>query len=164
MSVSSDFKDLLSVFNAYHVRYLVVGGYAVVYYSEPRYTKDLDIWVSTDKDNAAAVFRALAAFGAPLAGLTEDDFAQEGYFYQMGVPPVRIDILMFVQGLTFEEAWRRHVETQFDGVPAKLISREDLITIKQAAGRPQDLIDVTNLSQSTQIHRGPRRPRRPTTR
>ena len=99
MSVSSDFKDLLKHFNAYHVKYLVIGGYAVIKYTEPRYTKDLDLWVRADQANASAVFQALRAFGAPLVGMTEEDFAHEGYFYQMGVPPVRVDILMSMTGL-----------------------------------------------------------------
>jgi hypothetical protein len=75
MSVNSDFKELLSIFNDYQVKYLVIGGYAVIQYTEPRYTKDLDIWISTEKENARAVFMALCDFGAPLVGLTEDDFA-----------------------------------------------------------------------------------------
>jgi len=81
MFVNSDFTDLLSLFNDNGVRYLVIGGYAVIQYAEPRYTKDLDLWISTDTANAAAVYRSLQEFGAPLTGLTEDDFAEEGYFY-----------------------------------------------------------------------------------
>ena len=75
MFVNSDFSDLLRLFNAERVRYLVIGGYAVIQYSEPRFTADLHLWVSTDPPNADAVYRALREFGAPLAGLTADDFA-----------------------------------------------------------------------------------------
>ena len=147
MSVSSDFKDLLKHFNAYHVKYLVIGGYAVIKYTEPRYTKDLDLWVRADQANASAVFQALRAFGAPLVGMTEEDFAHEGYFYQMGVPPVRVDILMSMTGLSFAESWKQRVEADFDDLIVPFISREDLITSKLAAGRPQDLIDAALLSQ-----------------
>lgn len=147
MSVSSDFKDLLNLFNLYHVKYLIIGGYAVIKYTEPRYTKDLDLWIRADQDNAVAVFQALREFGAPLAGMTEDDFAHEGYFYQMGLPPVRVDILMSIPGLTFDHAWENRVEADFDGTPVVFISREDLIASKRAAGRPQDLIDVASLTQ-----------------
>ncbi len=98
MFVNSDFSDLLRLFNKYGVRYLVIGGYAVIQYAEPRYTKDLDLWISTDPVNAQAVYGALREFGAPLAGLTPEDFAEEGYFYQMGVPPVRVDVLMGIPG------------------------------------------------------------------
>ena len=147
MSVSSDFKDLLKHFNDYHVKYLVIGGYAVIKYTEPRYTKDLELWVRADHENASAVFQALRAFGAPLIGMTEDDFAHEGYFYQMGVPPVRVDILMSITGLSFDQSWKQRVEADFDDLVVPFISRQDLITSKSAAGRPQDLIDVALLSQ-----------------
>ena len=148
MSVNSDFKDLLSIFNDYHVKYLVIGGYAVMLYTEPRYTKDLDIWVSTERENAIAVFQALRKFGAPLTDMTEEDFAHEGYFYQMGRPPVRVDILMLVTGLTFDEAWKNRVTQDFEGIPVPFISKQDLITIKLATGRPQDQIDAELLVQS----------------
>ena len=148
MFVNSDFTDLLRLFNANSVRYLVIGGYAVVQYAEPRFTKDLDLWISTDASNAAAVYEALREFGAPLSGLTEADFAEEGYFYQMGVPPVRVDILMGIPGLQFGEAWERSVEIDFDGLPVSFISRQDLIASKLASGRLQDLLDADLLSQS----------------
>ena len=92
MFVNSDFSDLLRIFNDHNVRYMVFGGYAVVQYAEPRFTKDLDMLISTDTANAEAVYNALLEFGAPLSGLTSKDFAEEGFFFQMGVPPVRVDI------------------------------------------------------------------------
>lgn len=142
MFVNSDFTDLLRLFNDNNVNYLVIGGYAFIQYAEPRYTKDLDLWISTDASNAAAVFRALREFGAPLAGMTEQDFAEKGYFYQMGVPPMRVDILMGIPGIKFESAWANRVEVDFDGLSVSFISKEDLITAKRASGRPQDLIDA----------------------
>jgi hypothetical protein len=84
MFVNSDFSDLLRLFNANQVKYLVIGGYALIQYAEPRYTKDLDLWISADATNAQAVYRALREFGAPLADLSAADFAQEGYFYTDG--------------------------------------------------------------------------------
>jgi hypothetical protein len=146
MFVNSDFTDLLRLFNDNRVQYLVIGGYAVVQYAEPRYTKDLDLWISTDTTNAKAVYKALREFGAPLIGLTENDFAEEGYFYQMGVPPVRVDVLMGIPGVEFENAWQRRVEVDFDGLIVSFIAREDLIEAKLASGRPQDLIDAKLLS------------------
>ena len=148
MFVNSDFSDLLRIFNASHVRYLVIGGYAVIQYAEPRFTKDLDLWISTDSANAESVFRALREFGAPLTGLTAKDFAEEGYFFQMGVPPVRADVLMGIPGVQFEECWNRRVEADFDGLKVNFISKADLIDAKRASGRPQDLIDADLLSQS----------------
>ena len=146
MFVNSDFSDLLSLFNAKEVRYLVIGGYALIQYAEPRYTKDLDLWISADATNAQAVYSALREFGAPLADLTAADFAQEGYFYQMGVPPVRVDILMGIPGAAFDEAWPRRLEVDFDGVVVPFISRQDLIATKLASGRPQDVLDVAQLT------------------
>lgn len=147
MFINSDFSDLLKIFRDNNVKYLVIGGYAVVQHAEPRFTKDLDLWVSTDTTNASAVYKSLREFGAPLAGMTEADFAEEGYFYQMGVPPVRIDILMGIPGVEFAQAWERKLEVAFDDIPVLFISRQDLISAKLASGRPQDLIDAALLSQ-----------------
>lgn len=148
MFINSDFSDLLRLFKNNGVKYLVIGGYAVIQYAEPRFTKDLDLWISTDPSNAAAVYKALHEFGAPLTDLTEADFAEEGYFYQMGMPPVRVDILMGIPGIQFADAWERRVVVNFDDIPVVFISRQDLIISKQASGRPQDLIDVSLLSQT----------------
>ena len=150
MFANSDFNDLLRIFNANSVKYLVIGGYALIQYTEPRFTKDLDLLIGTDISNASAVFKALREFGAPLSGMTEDDFAEEGYFYQMGVSPVRIDVFMGIPGIEFEAAWERRMETDINGLIVPYISREDLITAKLASGRPQDLIDVQNLSETNQ--------------
>jgi hypothetical protein len=138
----------LSLFNANKVRYLVVGGYAVVQYAEPRFTQDLDLWISADPANAQAVYQSLREFGAPLVGLTPDDFAEEGYFYQMGVPPVRVDVLMGIPGVEFETAWARRMTADFDDLPVLFISREDLIAAKLASGRPQDLLDAKALTKA----------------
>ena len=147
MFVNSDFSDLLRIFNDNNVKYLVIGGYAVIQYGEPRFTKDLHLWISTDPENAGAVFRSLQQFGAPLAGMTQDDFAEEGFFYQMGVPPIRVDILMGIDGVEFATAWVRRANILFDDLSVSFISREDLIKAKLAAGRPQDLLDAKSLSQ-----------------
>src|SRR5271169_1348956 len=113
--MSSDFSDLLNLFKRCRVRYLIVGGHAVMKYTEPRFTKDLDIWIEASPKNARAVFKALREFGAPLAALSEDDFAKEGFFYQMGRPPTRIDILMSIAGVKFADAWPNRVKTEFEG-------------------------------------------------
>ena len=148
MLTSPDFFELLSLFRSYKVRYLVVGGYAVMKYTEPRYTKDLELWIATDKANAEAVFAALRAFGAPLADLTADDFAAPGYFYQMGKPPFRLDIMMSIPGMEFGPAWDRRVEVQLQGLVVPFISKSDLMASKEASGRPQDLIDLENLRKT----------------
>lgn len=148
MFANSDFNDLLRIFNANGVRYLVICGYAVIQYTEPRFTQDLDLLIGTDSCNASAVYKALREFGAPLTGMTEDDFAETGYFYQMGVPPIRVDVFMGIPGIEFEAAWERRMETNIDGLTVPYISRQDLITAKLASGRPKDLIDIQNLSET----------------
>jgi predicted nucleotidyltransferase len=147
MFVNSDFSDLLRIFNEHGVKYMVVGGYAVVQYAEPRFTKDLDILIATNQENAKAVYSALREFGAPLAGLTEKDFEEDGFFFQMGVPPIRVDVIMGVPGINFDDCWSRRVEVDFEGLKVVFISKEDLIVSKRAAGRPQDLIDADLLSK-----------------
>lgn len=148
MLTSPDFKDLLNILARYRARYLVVGGYAVMRYTEPRFTKDLDLWVSASEENASAVFRALKEFGAPLAGLAAHDFTEQGYFYQMGKAPFRLDIMMSIPGVEFEAAWERREEALVDGVTVPFISRADLIRAKEASARPQDLVDAENLRQA----------------
>ena len=140
-----EFKELLSVLNAHRVKYLVIGAYAVSIHAQPRATKDLDILVKADAENAERVFSALAQFGAPLEGLTPADFAEPGPFFRMGREPVGVDILTTIPGVEFDEAWPRRIEDVVDpagGLKASFISREDLIAAKLAAGRPQDLADV----------------------
>ena len=143
--MNSDFKDLLSLFNAVHVKYLIIGGVAFIFHAEPRYTKDIDIWVKPEAENAARIYAALREFGAPLSDITPDDFSNPDLFYQMGRPPGRVDVLMSVLGLDFDTAWSRRVEADIDDIPVPFISKDDLITTKLASGRPQDLLDVQTL-------------------
>lgn len=143
--MSSDFKELLEVLNAYGVRYLIVGGYAVMKYTEPRLTKDLDIWVATAPHDAERVYGALLQFGAPLTGYTPTDFTNKEFWFQIGMAPVRVDILLGIPGVAFEDAWARRVEDEFLGVTTHFISREDLILAKEAAGRAQDKRDLRRL-------------------
>lgn len=149
--MTEDFKDLLRLLNANAVEYLLIGGHAFGVHAEPRTTKDLDIFIRSDPKNAIAVFRALAQFGAPLAGMTEGDFV-DGTTFQIGQPPDRIDILQKIDGVSFDEAWQNRVEGTLDGeVPAQVISREDLIRNKLASGREQDLLDVKTLRKVAKI-------------
>ncbi len=151
MLTSSDFKELLNLFEKHDVRYLVVGGYAVMKYSEPRFTKDLDVWIATDSDNAISVYAALKEFGAPLANLMADDFTQKDYFYQIGRPPLRVDVMMSIPGVEFEEAWKNRELVRLGGVEVPFISRPDLILAKKASGRPQDKIDIEKLKEAERL-------------
>lgn len=144
--MSSDFEELLKIFNDNEVRYLIVGGYAVMLYTEPRYTKDLDLWVEATPENASKVWRALVEFGAPLSNLAVNDFAREGFFYQMGRPPVRVDVLMSVDAVKFADAWPRREQSLLGAQPAWFISRADLLKNKRASGRHIDLHDADLLA------------------
>ncbi len=151
-----DFKELLSVLNEHRVKYLVVGAYAVSIHAQPRATKDLDILVKADAENAKAVFAALAKFGAPLQGMTFADFAEPGPFFRMGDAPVGVDILTAIPGVEFDAAWPRRVEAVIDpatGLKATFISRDDLIAAKLASGRGQDLADVEAIHKAMESQR-----------
>jgi hypothetical protein len=150
MLTSRDFRELLNLFGKHDVRYLIIGGYAVMKYSEPRFTKDLDVLIAVDDENATAVYDALKEFGAPLEGLSPRDFAAEGYFYQMGRPPLRVDVMMSVPGLNFEHAWSRRETVRLSDTEVHFVSKEDLIQSKLSAGRPQDLVDVAILKKGAQ--------------
>src|SRR5579864_7314721 len=153
-----DFKELLSIFNAQKVKYLIVGGYAVSYHAQPRATKDIDILVKPDADNGEALYAALGRFGAPLGGLTAADFVERDKFFRMGRAPVMVDILPEISGVDFDRAWQKRVEAVIDrqsGLTASFISIEDLIAAKLAAGRPQDIADVAALRKAARNKRGP---------
>ncbi|MFO7554873.1 MAG: nucleotidyltransferase [Desulfobacterales bacterium] len=141
----------MNIFEKYKIRYLIVGGYAVMKYSEPRFTKDLEVFIATDKGNAEGVYSALKEFGAPLENLTSDDFAHKGYFYQMGKPPLRVDIMMSIPGIEFDEAWNNREVVQLGDLKILFISRSDLIRSKEASGRPQDKIDIEKLKEAEQL-------------
>jgi Nucleotidyl transferase of unknown function (DUF2204) len=146
-----DFKELLSAFNAHNVKYLIVGGYAVSFYAQPRATKDLDIFIKADPANARAAYAALAGFGAPLSSISESDLADPRKFIRFGQTPVAIDILPDIDGVDFDGAWDRRVESVIDsrsGLKAFFISKTDLIASKLAAGRARDLADVEEIREA----------------
>jgi predicted nucleotidyltransferase len=146
MKINSDFRDLLRSFNAAGVRYLIVGGYAVMVHTEPRYTKDLDLWIEPTESNARLVIAALMAFGAPTAGVTPIDFTEPEVFFQIGVDPVRVDIMTSVTGLDFVQAWSRRIVVDFGGESAPVLCREDVLKAKIASGRQRDRQDAKRLT------------------
>ena len=152
----NDFKELLSIFNVHSVRYLIVGGYAVSFHAQPRATKDIDLLIKPDAENAKAVYAALAKFGAPLEGLTVEDFSDRRKFFRMGKEPVMVDILPEIDGVDFDRAWENRVESVIDlesGLKAYFISSPDLVAAKLAAGRPQDLADVAAIRKAAESDR-----------
>jgi hypothetical protein len=147
MKINFDFRDLLRSLNAAGVRYLIVGGYAVMVHTEPRYTKDLDIWIEPNEDNARSLLVALAEFGAPISGIQPSDFTAPEVFFQIGMEPVRIDIMTSVTGLDFPSAWSRKIVVDFGGEPTPVLCRQDILAAKIAVSRPRDRKDVRNLSR-----------------
>jgi predicted nucleotidyltransferase len=145
VKINSDFKDLLRLFVDESVRFLVVGGYAVIKYTEPYYTKDLDIWIEASPENAKRALRALTRFGAPTGGVTLEELTDPDLIYQIGIEPVRIDVMAAVPGLTFASAWKNRTVADFDSVTVPVLSLDDALASKQAAGRPKDLLQVEQL-------------------
>jgi hypothetical protein len=146
--MNSDFKELLQIFNDEGVRYLVVGGYAVIHHSQPRYTKDLDLWVEPTVENARRVASAFLKFGLPMAGVSQEDFATEGTQFFIGVPPCAFDFLTAISGLDFTESWENRVESDEHGLPIWYLGRDDLISAKKSAGRLQDLADIEEIERA----------------
>ena len=140
--VNRDFRDLLAEFNVQSVEYIVVGAHALAAHGHVRATKDLDVWVRPDTENARRVLTALREYGTPLQDLTELDLATPGTVFQIGAPPLRIDVITAIDGVSFDEAWSARLQTKFADQPASVLSREHLIRNKRAAGRTQDLADV----------------------
>jgi hypothetical protein len=140
--MNQDFRDLLAEFNARGVEYLVVGAHALAAHGHVRATKDLDVWVRPERANAIRVIAALQAFGAPLQDLTESDLAVAGTIFQIGVAPIRIDVITAIDGVDFGDAWAARLQAPFADQIVPILSREHLIQNKRAAGREQDLLDV----------------------
>ena len=160
-----DYKDLLCAFHAHGVRYLIVGGYAVIYHAQPRFTNDIDLFIKADFANAQATYAALSEFGAPLDGIRPEDFTDRSTFFRFGHIPYGFDILPDIPAVDFDAAWQRRVEAIVDpasGLTANFISREDLIAGKLASGRPQDLADVDAIRKAAESQAQPTI-KRPTT-
>lgn len=133
---------MLKCLNKADVDYVLVGGWAVNMHGYVRATIDLDIWIMADWENAAKVYAALSAFGAPMGEVRAEDFATDGTIFQIGVAPCRIDIINKVDGLAYADAAPRAVVREIDGVPVKVLSLDDLIANKRASGRTKDLADA----------------------
>lgn len=145
--MNRDFKDLLSEFSAKSVEFLIIGAHALAAHGHVRATKDLDVWVRPTPENAPRVVEALRAFGAPLGEVTVTDFSSPGITFQIGVEPVRIDVITEIDGVEFEGAWGRRVQKSYDGLSVGVISVDDLIANKKATGRLQDLADIEALQK-----------------
>ena len=148
MEMQPDFKELLALFNAHHVEYMIVGGYALAFHGAPRFTGDLDVFVQPDPENAQRILAALETFGFASVGLTPGDFSHPDQVVQLGVPPVRIDLLTSLTGASWDEACAGRTAGRYGDVPVYYIGREQFIANKRATGRQKDLADLEMLGES----------------
>ena len=144
---NKDYRDMIECLQHEGVEFMLVGGYAVALHGWPRMTFDIDFWIMANPQNAAAVMRALKAFGAPLMDLKEEDFHKPGMVFQIGTEPQRIDILSAISGVAYEDAASRAVRMEVDGLSLKVIALDDLIANKRASGRPKDIVDAMTLEK-----------------
>lgn len=145
-SATKDFEELFACLTARNVKALVVGGYAVAFHGRPRFTKDIDVFIEASAANAERLLAALSDFGFAGLGLSVDDFTVPGRIVQLGVAPNRVDLLTAIDGVTFDEAWAHRVPGRFGAATVDYISLDDLLRNKRTSARPQDLLDVEELS------------------
>lgn len=147
MEVQSDFRDLLVLFNSHKVDYMIVGAYALAYHGAPRYTGDIDIFIRPDLKNAKSVLCALHEFGFGSVGLTAGDFAVPDKIVQLGVAPVRVDIVTSITGIAWEEAFSEQESGFYGTVPVHYIGRTQFVKNKRATGRKKDMADLEALGE-----------------
>jgi hypothetical protein len=145
MEVHNDFRELLELLNAHRVEYLVVGSFALAFHGAPRYTGDMDLLVKPDVENARRVVTALADFGFADLGLAEDEFIEPDQVLQLGLPPVRADLMTSIEGVPWDAAWAGKASGDCGGVPVHYLGREQFIANKRAVGRPKDIADIAAL-------------------
>ena len=143
--ITPDFKEFIQSLNDNGVRYLVIGGYAVAFHGHPRYTKDIDIWIAMNAENAANIIKALEEFGFASLDLQESDFTGPDQIVQFGYPPNCIDLITTAPGVDFNTCYASRIQSEIDGVKVNFIDLENLKRNKKAVGRHQDLADIENL-------------------
>jgi len=145
--ITKDWKELLEFLNANQVKYLVIGGVALSCYVAPRYTGDIDIFIEASPENAKRALKALNDFGFGSVGITEADLTGEDMVIQLGYSPNRVDFITKISGVEFKEAWDNRTVGELHGLQINLISKNDLLKNKLAAGRPKDLADADSLTK-----------------
>lgn len=146
-----DWLELIDSFRENRVEFLIVGAHALSFHELPRYTGDLDLFVRPSLENSERVAKSLRDFGFASLGVGDEEFAKLDRILQLGYPPVRIDIMTSISGVTFEEAWESRVEGTFGHVVVDFIGRDALLKNKLASGRPKDLDDATRLKRKFRV-------------
>ncbi len=147
MEIPNDFKELLELFNSHEVEYLIVGGYALAFHGAPRVTGDIDLFVRPVRENAERILAALDEFGFGSLDLSLDDFAKPGNIVQLGVPPLRVDIITSVTGVPWDKAEAGAVPGRYGAISVHFIGRDDFIANKRAVGRLKDAADIEALGE-----------------
>jgi len=147
MEAQQDFKGLLALFNARNVDYVIIGGYALAYHGVPRYTGDMDVLVRPDAENARRILDVLEEFGFGSLGLREEDFASPDQVVQLGIAPVRIDIMTSITGVSWEEVAAGRVAGTYGGLEVYYIGKKEFIQNKRAIGRTKDLADLEAIGE-----------------
>jgi predicted nucleotidyltransferase len=142
-----DFVDFIELLNHHHVDYMVVGAHALAFHGRPRHTGDLDIWIKPSHENASKIVEVIRDFGFSSLGLIEGDFLKENYVTQLGYPPLRIDILNSISGVSFDEAYINKVNGEVDGLQVNFINVAEFIKNKAATGREKDLGDIASIKK-----------------
>lgn len=145
MRVEEDFADFLRLFNKHKVKYCIIGAFAVGFHGYPRFTKDIDILVEPNKDNAEKIIKAIREFGMISKDLTEEDFSQKNKVIQLGYEPVRIDVLTSIEGLEFKDVWKNKEKGMYGRVKVFFMGWHELKKSKEIAQRSQDQIDLEKL-------------------
>lgn len=153
MDLPDDWRELLKLLGSRRVKFLVVGAHALAVHGRPRMTGDLDLLVEATPTNAGRLLEALGEFGFGSLGLTEEDFTRPDFVISLGNPPLRVDLLTSISGVSFERAWKGRVRARVGGVVVNVLGRREYIENKRAAGRPKDQLDLALLAEA--------RPRRP---
>lgn len=148
MKVEKDYEELLRLLNRHKVKYCIIGSFAVAFYAKPRYTKDIDILIESDRENSRRILKALKEFGFGSIPLSEEDFIKEGNIIQLGYEPLRIDILTSMEGASFTEIWEKRTSGMYGSEKVHFISLKDLIQNKQLSGRLQDKHDLQILEKA----------------
>jgi predicted nucleotidyltransferase len=147
MKKSEDFKEFIKFLNDHECRYLIVGGYALSFHSQPKLTVDIDFWIDPKPDNAEKIIKVLTDFGFGKLNITVDDLTDLNNVIQLGKTPLRIDLLTSIDGLIFEKAYKNRVIGKYIDIKANFISLEDLILNKKSSGRKKDLYDLNWIEQ-----------------
>jgi len=147
LKAEKDFEEFIELLNRHKVKFMIVGAYALALYAKPRNTGDLDIFIEGTEQNAGSMLQVLKEFGLESLEITKEDFITEGRVVQLGVSPVRIDIMNHIDGVSFDDAFNRMEKVKFGSTIANFISKEDLIKNKLSSSRLKDKADAEELQQ-----------------